>query len=148
MVVNLACLLPQAPLISMELMFYFEGQTTILFFFLFASCIILLLFFFFFFENFIHKENGGALHKKRKRKKVDISSAQGSCLCRVWECRLVDRLIFGEVDSRNGGALHIIEKKIGDFFGTTSQSMANTCLAIKMQLLLLARCGCWNHNDF
>ena len=92
---------------------------------------------FFFFENFIHKENGGALHKNRKRKKEDISSTQGSCLCRVWEGRLVDSPIFGEVDSRNGGALHIIEKKIGDFFGTTSQSMANTCLAIKMQLLLL-----------
>ena len=137
MVVNLACLLPQAPLISKELMFYFEGQTTTLFFFLFASCIIILSFFFFFFENFIHKENGGALHKNRKRKKEDISSTQGSCLCRVWEGRLVDSPIFGEVDSRNGGALHIIEKKIGDFFGTTSQSMANTCLAIKMQLLLL-----------
>ena len=96
-------------------------------------------FFFFvlFFENFIHKENGGALHKNRKRKTADISSTQGSCLCRVWEGRLVDSPIFGEVDSRNGGALHIIEKKIGDFFGTTSQSMANTCLAIKMQLLLL-----------
>ena len=47
MVVNLACLLPQAPLISKELMFYFEGQTTTLFFFLFASCIIIILFFFF-----------------------------------------------------------------------------------------------------
>ena len=49
--------------------------------------------------------------KKEKEKKEDISSAQGSCLCGVWEGRLVDSLIFGEVDSRNGGALHIIEKK-------------------------------------
>ena len=32
----------------------------------------------------------------------------------------------------------LLKKKIGDFFGTTSQSMDNTCLAIKMQLLLLA----------
>ena len=43
-VVSVACLLPQAPLISKELMFYFEGQTTTLFFFLFASCIIILFF--------------------------------------------------------------------------------------------------------
>ena len=46
MVVSVACLLPQAPLISKELMFFFEGQTTTLFFFLFASCIIILFFFF------------------------------------------------------------------------------------------------------
>ena len=45
-VVNLACLLPQAPLSSKELTFYFERQTTTLFFFLFASCIILLFFLF------------------------------------------------------------------------------------------------------
>jgi len=53
-VVNPACLLPQAPLISMELMFYFEGQTTILFFFLFASCIILLPFFSLFFWKILY----------------------------------------------------------------------------------------------
>lgn len=121
--------------------------STILLFFLFAACILLLLLLF---EKFIQKENGGALHKKGKRKKEDISSAQGPCLCGVWEGRLVDSRTsnFWRGWFKEWWCLTYYWKKIGDFFGTTSQSMANTCLAIKMQLLLLAQCGCWNHNDF
>ena len=103
MVVNLACLLPQAPLISKELMFYFEGQTTTLFFFLFAYCILLLLFFFvLFFENFIHKDNGGALHKKKKRKKktypVHKAPAYAGSGRASWQIVLfLERLIQGMV---------------------------------------------------
>ena len=69
MVVNLACLLPQAPLISKELMFYFERQTTTLFFFLFASCILLLLLFLFFFLKILYTRRMAVPYIKIKKEK-------------------------------------------------------------------------------
>lgn len=106
MAVNLACLLPQAPLISMELMFYFLGPTTIFFFFLFASCIILLLFL-----KILYTRRMVVPYIKIEKEKKKTYPVHKAPLMRGLGGWSVDSPIFGEVDSWNGGALHIIEKK-------------------------------------